>query len=559
MRLASWLGLTMWTVLIGGCAPDPGSAPAPRESPGVGNGIDRQAAVELYARHCAACHGTDGHGDGPAAEFLFPKPRAFLDSPLRFATTGLGAIESTIRDGIPRSAMLGFGGVLSEEEIRALARHVAEMTSRGASSPYPPRTPSRLAMSKPPMFNPTLVEYGATLYRSMACINCHGPTGRGDGPEILTDSLGRPVRSADLASGVYKSGPRPEDLYRTIVLGVPGTPMTPYEKLLIEERPDGTKSDLRVWALVAYIQSLASSRFEGVASGGVLRVADVEEAMLENPEHEGWVGVEQMHVSLHPLWSRIEETATISVAAVRAGDRIGVRLWWNDPTCDVNQDNGQFPDGVAIMFAQSDDVPPLPMGIPLEHSAETRPVVIWHWKASRQFDASRGHWRGVDAVRALPEGGFHLFGPPPSEEIVGAVRPGPVPPFDQDLRLDDPLFQTATAVGNIHANPALLPRAALKATALGFGTLTYQPVEAQDLESVAVWAHGHWFVAMVRSGSSPREQDVEFAPGKRIPFALGLWNGSKGDRDGIKLISGWHWLVMDDAPHALPDTAPRTK
>src|SRR5262245_47028553 len=32
-----------------------------------------------YLQHCAACHGLDGRGSGPAAEQLYPKPRDFID------------------------------------------------------------------------------------------------------------------------------------------------------------------------------------------------------------------------------------------------------------------------------------------------------------------------------------------------------------------------------------------------------------------------------------------------------------------------------------------------
>jgi len=31
-----------------------------------------------------------------------------------------------------------------------------------------------------------------------------------------------------------------------------------------------------------------------------------------------------------------------------------------------------------------------------------------------------------------------------------------------------------------------------------------------------------------------------------VPVAFALWNGAKGDRAGVKQISGWHWLVLDE-------------
>lgn len=40
---------------------------------------DRAEAETLFTTRCAACHGTTGRGDGPAAAGLNPKPRNYSD------------------------------------------------------------------------------------------------------------------------------------------------------------------------------------------------------------------------------------------------------------------------------------------------------------------------------------------------------------------------------------------------------------------------------------------------------------------------------------------------
>ncbi len=40
---------------------------------------DRTEARSLFATRCAACHGTDGSGNGPGAAGLNPKPRNYRD------------------------------------------------------------------------------------------------------------------------------------------------------------------------------------------------------------------------------------------------------------------------------------------------------------------------------------------------------------------------------------------------------------------------------------------------------------------------------------------------
>jgi high-affinity iron transporter len=90
---------------------------APRRSP------DLAAAPALYREHCASCHGTDGHGDGPAAKGLDPAPADFHDA-ARMAKRSAYGLYSTITLGIAGTAMAPFGG-LSEDERWALAFYVA--------------------------------------------------------------------------------------------------------------------------------------------------------------------------------------------------------------------------------------------------------------------------------------------------------------------------------------------------------------------------------------------------------------------------------------------------
>lgn len=53
-------------------------------------GCDREPAYPAnaeaaYARYCASCHGVTGHGDGPAAEALTPRPTDLTTSGLDVA------------------------------------------------------------------------------------------------------------------------------------------------------------------------------------------------------------------------------------------------------------------------------------------------------------------------------------------------------------------------------------------------------------------------------------------------------------------------------------------
>ena len=48
----------------------------------------------LFARHCANCHGEQGDGKGPAAVFLYPKPRDLTSGKFKVRTTGSGEMPT---------------------------------------------------------------------------------------------------------------------------------------------------------------------------------------------------------------------------------------------------------------------------------------------------------------------------------------------------------------------------------------------------------------------------------------------------------------------------------
>lgn len=71
---------------------------------------------------CFNCHGTDGGGNGPAAAKLNPAPRNFQHHGFwRHRTEG--EIFWVIKHGSPGTAMIGFGPVLSDEEIWSLIQY----------------------------------------------------------------------------------------------------------------------------------------------------------------------------------------------------------------------------------------------------------------------------------------------------------------------------------------------------------------------------------------------------------------------------------------------------
>ena len=101
-------------------------APAERDVEPQFRGAGRLA----YQVHCVRCHGAEGHGDGSDAERLLPPPpRDFASEGWRFAPTA-NAIRKVIVDGIPGTAMPGWGASLSTRELEGLVAHVLSLAPR---------------------------------------------------------------------------------------------------------------------------------------------------------------------------------------------------------------------------------------------------------------------------------------------------------------------------------------------------------------------------------------------------------------------------------------------
>ena len=90
---------------------------APRQAP------DLRRGETLFAQHCAACHGTQGKGDGPLARGMDPAPRNFHDE-IRMRQRSLYGLYNTITLGVRGTPMRPFGE-LSEADRWGLAFFIA--------------------------------------------------------------------------------------------------------------------------------------------------------------------------------------------------------------------------------------------------------------------------------------------------------------------------------------------------------------------------------------------------------------------------------------------------
>ena len=91
--------------------------PVPAEYAGKVNPLAADAATsgaEIFKNNCVACHGEQGHGDGPAGASLNPQPK---NLPELATTVGDDYFFWRINTGKAGTSMVGWKGILTDEQI----------------------------------------------------------------------------------------------------------------------------------------------------------------------------------------------------------------------------------------------------------------------------------------------------------------------------------------------------------------------------------------------------------------------------------------------------------
>lgn len=205
---------------------------------------DRTTGRLIYESNCAICHGEHGDGKGHAAQYFASAPRDLTTGRFKFRSTASGQLPTdadlrrTIVRGIPSTGMVP-NDHLTPTEVEAVIAYLKTLSPRftslspAASIPLPP-APAR---------TPDPVGRGRAVYEKAECQECHGRTGRGDGPSAKDLK----IKPADLTRRPFKGGSDAADIVRTLLTGLDGTPMPSYHLVL---------EDIELWDLAYYIASL---------------------------------------------------------------------------------------------------------------------------------------------------------------------------------------------------------------------------------------------------------------------------------------------------------------
>jgi cytochrome c oxidase cbb3-type subunit 3 len=115
--------------------------PAEPPPPDVARDPLLKAGREVYLNRCVSCHGPIGKGDGPIARGLSGPPVGDLTDAEWKHGDRPEQVRAVIADGVTSSAMPGWKGSLSPDQINAVSAYVYYLAGREVPAELRPRRP----------------------------------------------------------------------------------------------------------------------------------------------------------------------------------------------------------------------------------------------------------------------------------------------------------------------------------------------------------------------------------------------------------------------------------
>lgn len=470
---------------------------------------------DLYELHCAACHGEDGAGDGPAAEFVYPAPRDFTIGMFKYKTSPFKTmpptdedIFHTIKEGLPGTAMPAWESLLSDAQIRELIKVVkgfdlvgtwapddapdADFDDEGRYKNEPLSITERTTTANPVPFTEESVARGKELFER-TCSACHGMDGRGNpavdkrlkdewGARIWPRDLTKPwtwrvTEIADDTEGTIRN------IYTRLSVGIPGTPMPAHaDKVEEEDR----------WHIANYVFTLRNYT-PPISSEKTIQGHRIDGALPEHVNDEIWASAKPTTLMLLPNIMKGERlfkplSDALTVRLLYNEDDVAILLEIDDrtlsrpgdPDAEATQDRSLdlYSDALAIQLPTANS---FRVGSTVEkphfrHGDKSRPTVIWYWNA-------------------------------------GSAEPAISP--------------NITIMDGAGDNQKLHPRSA-----------------DQSVTAGGEWQNGRWRVMMTRSRQAEDPRDISFNEGEFIPISFANWNGSNGETASKHSLTPWYWMVL---------------
>ncbi len=187
---------------------------------------------ELFAANCEQCHGVQGHGDGPAASTMSPRPRNFTSPDGWTNGYSLPAIYRTVSVGVSGTSMASFD-YLPRKDRMALAHYVQSLGAfpHGSASPEAMEALAK-ELAAPGEKTPNKIPVSMAMVRleqefTSAPPLAVAPEDHSPGAEIFRRIIRDPTRAAQTLAGSGEWRKGPVELAASILPDVPANGFAP--------------------------------------------------------------------------------------------------------------------------------------------------------------------------------------------------------------------------------------------------------------------------------------------------------------------------------------------
>ncbi len=453
---------------------------------GVASDLD--AGKHIYEKRCSHCHGIEGRGDGVAADRFRPRPANFARAKYKYASTEKDELPTdedllkTVSKGLPGTGMPAWESVLSEKERMQVVQYIKAFSDKFAEAGAPPK---KIDFGKKIPFSKESVEQGKELFFKKAeCNRCHGDEGRADGKNAAE----LPVWPRNLTKGwTFRRSNDPEEIFQRISRGI--IVMPSFAK---GENVETTEEER--WHIANYVHSL--SQYKGKPEWKVTLIAKkIEGEVPSDPDDLRW-GSQEMHG--FPLVGQVTVeprmfTPTVDMVTAKAvyNDKaVSFLVVWDDPTHSVAGAMASEEVSGEVSDTSSEGA-----------KGEASPV--YDDAVAMQFPAK------------MPEGAQKPY------FVMG------------DLEHATYLAKWDSGAGRV-----------VEMSANGQDRVVVQ--EASQFSGKGVYKNGQYRVVFTRPLTAvDKETDIPFVPGEFIPIAFTAWDGSNGEKEGMRSLSAWYHLLLE--------------
>lgn len=500
----------------------------------------------VYEKSCAHCHGTEGRGDGSAAENLLPRPRDFTRGLYKIRSTEAGQFPTDqdlfdiITEGMPGSSMPGWETALSANERWEVTAYIKTFYEGFKEN----TAPRQIDLSSKIAYSEQSVETGKALYTELGCVECHGNVGRGDGTSAptLTDEWGFQTWPANLAQGwTFRGGGETEDIFKRFIGGIAGSPMPAFEG--------------------------DSFLHFGLTSEESKRLTELEnrDEMTEAEDEESAAFYEKMDVAVD-IALRITEGETLNAADRQTFDN-AMKVVYEKSWHLANYVKSLSPEkrpapaiGNNVLRAQyvNGELPALGDAAWETLKSSYFPLVGQVIVEPRQFNPT------IDSVNVKS---FYN-----DNEVVFLFtwddRTHTTALTDEETGkvLEDALaiqFPVKVPQGPTAPKPYFLwggrlpvylwhwkasaPEQVTELTAKGINNAEVQAVQS-DIQAQGTYTTGQYNLWVKRALKTDDKKDLQIESGVFVPIAFSAWDGANGDVEAKRVISSWYTFVLEPVP-----------